>query len=107
MSIRYLTIVFVTSLVLSPGNAPGAAPHCGADLRAFYSPRALRHMRTLLQLRLYEERRRRLQQLVQMLARHASVDEMLRLPDDAAALSQGTQPKQMKHLSLPAATTCW
>ena len=110
MHIRYLAMVLVTSLALAPVSLAAAAPpgiHCGAGLRERYSTRALRRMRTFLQLRLFQARRERIARAAQVLAHHESPDVLLRLPDDAAILAQGAGTPQMKHLSLNDATTCW
>ena len=108
MDVRYLALVLVTSLCLGSATAgPPANRHCGEDQRARYSARALRRLRTELQLRLLEERRRRIQLAYQILARHGNPAELLHLPDDAAIFAQGAVDARMKHLPMQDATTCW
>jgi hypothetical protein len=108
MHLRYRTLVLVTSLTLAlVGATPAPAPRCGADLRLRYSARALRHLRVILQLRLLEARRDRIVAAAAVLAHRGSPDALLRMPDDAAVLAQGSSDVRMKHLSLKDATTCW
>lgn len=108
MHLRYRTAVLVTSLALALLGAAGPVHmRCGVDLRERYSPRALRHLRTILQLRLLEARRERMVTAYGILARHESPDLLLRMPDDAAVLAQGGSDGRLKHLSLKDATICW
>jgi hypothetical protein len=109
MPLRYRAVVLVTSLTLTllGAAAPAPQPHCGTDLRLHYSPRALRHLRAALQLRVLEARRDRIAAASAILARHGSPDVLLRMPDDAAILAQGSGDVRMKHLSLKDATLCW
>jgi hypothetical protein len=101
-------MLLVTSLALTPVAAadPGRT-QCGTSLRERYSSRALRRMRTYLQLRLLQARRERIALAAAVLARHGSPDELLRLPDDAAVLAQGNGDPRLKHLSPKDATSCW
>lgn len=82
MSIRYLIPLLVTSLTL------GTAAHAGQKGRPapctvatasvdLYSHRALRRARTLLQLKLLELREERLNLVLDALARHAPLEELL------------------------------
>ncbi len=93
MYIGYRAGVAVTSLVLALGlwgTAP--KPHAGSkptpvrtrvapgnrdDPDALYSRRALRRVRLILQLRLLELRKARLERVRQAIERHLSVDRLL------------------------------
>jgi hypothetical protein len=109
---RYLVRVILTSLVLLPALAAVAPadappPRCSAPLRELYSPRALRRLRTMLQLRVLEARRRRLALAQAVIERRATIDQLLAAPDDATILEQGPSGARLKHLSIRRTSYCW
>ncbi len=76
MYFGYRVGITLTSLVLMAAvHAPAKLPLCPAP--TMYSQRALRAMRTLLQLRLLELRKERLEQVADAVERRLSIDELL------------------------------
>ncbi len=109
---RYLVRVALTSLVLFGDLAvasvpPTALPSCPPVLRDRYSPRALRRLRVLLQLRILEARRDRLALAQSAIAHQVSIDRILSAPDDAAVLLQESGDAHLKHFHLDGASKCW
>lgn len=108
MKNRYRAAVAVTSLVLAlalPGSAPRPSASC-APLAGLYSPRALRRMRTLLQIRLIELRAAQLQRARSAVVHEIPVDVLLRGPSASEELAQEVAAGKLKHLSLRGATNC-
>jgi hypothetical protein len=107
---RYLVRVALTSLALCAALAaaspppPQSLPSCPPALRERYSPRALRRIRALLQLRILEARRARLALAHAAIAHQVTIDALLAAPDDAAVLMQGSGDIQLKHFHLDGAT---
>lgn len=108
---RYLVQVLVTSLTFSIAlgavAAPTASPTCPPVHASPYSPRALRHIRAALQLRLLEARRARLALAEGAVTRQITIDQLLALPDDAEVLAQGPNDVLLKHFHARGASTCW
>jgi hypothetical protein len=61
----------------------------------------------MLQLRVLEARRARLEFAKSALEHELSIDQLLALPDDAALLQQGPMQGQLKHFHALGASTCW
>ncbi|HTU69282.1 MAG TPA: hypothetical protein VMF11_03085 [Candidatus Baltobacteraceae bacterium] len=108
---RYLVRVVLTSLALAaslaaaapaPTFTPGA---CSGVRTQLYSARALRRLRTLLQLRLLEARRRRLAAVQAAIEHRATIDQLLALPDDAAVV-EGSDDPRLKHLRIASTSKC-
>lgn len=108
---RYLARVLVTSLTFSivfgAAAPPTAYPTCPPMHASPYSPRALRHIRAMLQLRLLEARRARLALAEGAVTHQITIDQLLALPDDAEVLAQGPNDAQLKHFHAGGASTCW
>ncbi len=96
MFFGYRTGVALTSLVLATTLQATAAraenPPC--DPGDVYSARALRRMRTLLQLRLLELRKERLSLVADAVQRRISIDELLHETSMPLGVSKGTKLKQ-------------
>ncbi len=106
MFFGYRTGVALTSLVLAATlRAAAAPPHppCVA-VEHLYSARALRRMRTLLQLRLLELREQRLTIAEEVVRRQISVDELIRGTSQRKGGREATKLKQSVCLH---ATTYW
>jgi hypothetical protein len=104
MSDRYRARVALTSLALILALAGGTPTprlqgSCPPDLRQWYAPRVLRRMRTTLQLRILEARRRRLALARDAILRQATIDQLLAQPEDAAILN-------LKHLRSAGTSNC-
>lgn len=108
---RYLARVLVTSLTfgiaLGAPPTPDAVPTCPPMHAAPYAPRALRHIRATLQLRVLEARRARLALAEAAVVHRMTIDQLLALPDDAEVLLQGPKDAQLKHFHARGASTCW
>jgi hypothetical protein len=109
---RYLARVVLTSLTLTATLAtasptPMAPPSCPPALRDRYSPRALRRLRALLQLRILEARRERLALVQGAIVHQESIDRILSAPDDATVLLQESGDARLKHFRLDGASKCW
>ncbi|MGB6987353.1 MAG: hypothetical protein WBD74_15380 [Candidatus Aquilonibacter sp.] len=108
---RYLARVLVTSLTfgiaLRAGAAPTPTPTCPPMHASPYSPRALRHIRAMLQLRLLEARRARLTLAEGLVTHRITIDQLLALPDDTEVLAKGPNDGQLKHFHVRGASTCW
>ena len=108
---RYLAQVALTSLVLlgalAASPSPAALPACPPPLRDRYSPRALRHLRMLLQLQILEARRERLALAQGAIVHQVPIDRILSAPDDAAVLRQESGDAHLKHFHLDGASKCW
>ncbi len=76
MFFGYRIGITLTSLVLAASmHGQTTRPPCPSG--ALYSPRAIRAMRTLLQLRLLELRKERLDRVADVVERRLSIDELL------------------------------
>ncbi|MFN2448505.1 MAG: hypothetical protein ABR508_01755 [Candidatus Baltobacteraceae bacterium] len=78
MSLRYLAVPLLTSLLLL-----GAAPHHAPLRRAppgLYSARALRRARSVLQLRLLELRKQRLERVLHAIQCGFPANRILQIP---------------------------
>jgi hypothetical protein len=109
---RYLARVILTSLALSLAFCPAApartlGPACRVQLRDLYAPRALRRLRTILQMRVLEARRERLSLARAAIENRAAIDALLAAPDDAEVLAKGPNAADLKHLRIPRASNCW
>ena len=101
MLFGYRAGVALTSLVLATTLRTTAAPPDRPCLPSeIYSTRALRHVRTLLQLRLLELRKERLALAAEVIERRISIDELLR-ETPPIGVSKATK---MKHSECPHAT---
>jgi hypothetical protein len=83
MNNRYRTAVALTSLLLLAGTpAPHrrhpAQAHAAAPSLDLYSPRALRRARTILQLKLLELRKARLERVRRAIERGLPVDQIVK-----------------------------
>jgi hypothetical protein len=106
---RYLARVALTSLALcaaltAASPPPQLLPSCPPALRERYSPRALRRIRSLLQLRILEARRARLALAQAAMTHQVTIDQLLAAPDDAAVLMQGSGDMHLKHFHLDGTT---
>lgn len=108
---RYLARVALTSLTLialaGASPAPKALPSCPPALRERYSPRVLRRIRALLQLRILEARRDRLALAQGAIAHQVTIEQILAAPDDATVLMQESGDMQLKHFHVDGASKCW
>ena len=105
---RYRTLVAVTSLAFAialAGAAPRPIPSC-APLGALYSRKALRRIRTLLQLRLIELRAAQLRRARAVVVRAIPVDALLRAASSSQELAHEIEAGKLKHLARPGATIC-
>jgi len=108
MNNRYRALVAVTSLALAlalTGATPRPMPTC-APVAGLYSARALRRMRSLLQMRLMELRLAQLQRARSAVVHALPVDALLQLPSPAKQLEQEVEAGKLKHLSRRGATNC-
>lgn len=109
MNVRYRNALTVTSLALTLGlAAPSPAPRrtC-VPLADLYSARALRRIRTTLQLELIRSRVKQLR-----LARAAVVGTLpagalLSAPSASQLLAQDMVHVKLKHLPRTGTTQCW
>jgi hypothetical protein len=108
---RYLARVLVTSLTfgiaLGAPPPPATVPACPSTHAALYAPRALRHIRATLQLRVLEARRARLALAEGAVLHRVTVDQLLALPDDAEVLLQGPNDAQLKHFHARGSSMSW
>jgi hypothetical protein len=107
---RYLARVLVTSLTFGitlGAAAPAPLPSCPPAHASPYSPRVLRHIRAMLQLRVLEARRARLALAEGAIEHQLSIDQLLALPDDATVIRQGPIEGQLKHFHARVASMCW
>jgi len=105
---RYRALVAVTSLVLAlvlPGAAPRPLPSC-VPLAGLYSARALRRMRTLLQIRLIELRAAQLARARAVVVRATPADALLHAPTASEELAREVEAGKLKHLTRIGATNC-
>ncbi|HTZ53449.1 MAG TPA: hypothetical protein VMB20_00180 [Candidatus Acidoferrum sp.] len=106
---RYLARVLVTSLTFAMlvGVAAPTTPSPGCrPAPLLYSPRVLRHVRAMLQLRVLEARRARLALAQSAIERQLSIDQLLALPDDAEVVRQALTAGQLSRLHGLSASTC-
>jgi hypothetical protein len=110
MFVRYLAKVALTSLALASllGAGPAPVPSCPPGGPAeLYSPRALRRLRTLLQLQALEARRDRLA-LVEAVIRHRmSVDDYLSETQAWYERHQGAPALTLKQNRRMRTINCW
>ena len=111
MFIGYRARAALTSLALALSLAArqdaATLKGCRPPDPAIYSPQALRHMRTLLQLRLLESRKERLALVVRVIAHHVPVDTVLAELDRFPVFAQGAEAGGVKHSPGARATPCW
>ena len=109
---RYLAGVALTSLTLwaaltAASPAPQPLPSCPPALRDRYSPRALRRIRSLLQLRILQARRDRLALAQGAVTHQVTIEQILAAPDDAAVLMQESGDMRLKHFHVDGARMSW
>ncbi len=105
---RYRALVAVTSLALIlalAGASPRPLPSC-APLVTLYSRKALRRMRTLLQLRLMELRAAQFRLARSAVVHEIPVDALLQAPSSSRELAHEIEASKLKHLPRLGATKC-
>ncbi|HET7814460.1 MAG TPA: hypothetical protein VFL13_08810 [Candidatus Baltobacteraceae bacterium] len=80
MNNRYRAMVALTSLLLLAGAPVPRGRHTAVPSTSLYSQRALRRARTILQLKLLELRKARLERVFRAIERGLPPDEMKHIP---------------------------
>ena len=105
---RYRALVAVTSLAVimaHAGAAPRPIPSC-VPRSALYSRKALRRMRTLLQLRLMELHAAQFRLARSAVVHEIPVDALLQAPSSSRELAHEIEASKLKHLARLGATQC-
>ena len=106
---RYRTAAFLTSLALTfsmLGVSPAPRPSC-RPLTDLYSQRALRRMRNLFQMRMYEWKVQQLERAKAAAQHRISVNQLL--DSDVASpssITEGRETSKLKQKPALGATTC-